>query len=272
MKKSVSFLCILALMFSLCGCVSLLGGVNRREIGEYTYLFTDGDKQYLKYYGMYEDGYAVIADDSFTLYEGVLPDTVISPQTTEAEIVLTAYISALSDGSQCAVGYGYLSEQLENIFGTLEDEKYYEALLLKKGEEIYGAVNCYSRPSGGSGNLLTNENLEKSCLVSCQDGVLAVDKEYEGTAIMAFNQTHFIAYKNQSLYSVNIESDEEVKICDDFWWDKGPTYYNDFSVRFTDDYFIIYATNSKTFSDKATLIAGKMDGSFTETLIDNEKV
>ena len=274
MKKLVPIICAVLVLVSLSGCSSILGGMNRREIGEYTYLQSDGEKQYFYYDGqvLLEDGYVVIDGSEYSLSEGVLPASVITPLETESEVVLTSYKSALYGSFTCPKEYDPLGCQLEDIFGGADDDKYYEALLLKKDENIFGAVNVYSRVSGRSGNLLTNEQLVKSCFVTVNDDELTVAYEFEDTAILAFNDTHALTYKDKKIYSKDLQNGTEVFICKDEWWDRGPTFYNEFFVTFTDDYFLIYADKGRSVSNSVSLMAGKIDGSEFNVLVDDKFV
>lgn len=274
MKKIISIICLILVLVSLSGCVSMLGGVNRREIGEFTYLQSDGEKQYFYYDGqvLLEDGYVVIDGSEYSISEGVLPASVITPLETESEVVLTSYKSALYGSFTCAEEYDFLGQQLEDAFGDADDDKYYEALFLKKDEEIFGAVNVYSSPSGRSGNLLTNEQLIKSCLVNFKEDSIFIAHEYEDTAILAFNDTHAVTYKDKKIYSKDLQNDTEVFICKDEWWDRGPTYYNSFSVSFTDEHFLIYADKGKSVSDMVSILAGRIDGTEFHVLIDDKLI
>ena len=274
MKKLVPIICAVLVLVSLSGCASVLGGVNCREIGEYTYLQTDGDKLYFYYDGqvLLEDGYVVIDGSEYSLSEGVLPESVITPSGTESEVVLTSYKSALYGGFTCAIEYDMYGQHLEEFFGGVDDDTYYEAMLLKKNEEIFGAVNVYSRPSARSGNLLTNEQLVKSCFVTVNDDELTVAYEFEDTAILAFNDTHALTYKDKKIYSKDLQNGTEVFICKDEWWDRGPTFYNEFFVTFTDDYFLIYADKGRSMSNSVSLMVGKIDGSEFNVLVDDKFV
>lgn len=274
MKKLISIICLILVLVSLSGCTFILGSMNRREIGEFTYLQTDGEKEYFYYDGLHllEDGYVLIDEGDYTLQEGVLPKSEIQPLKSESEVVLTSYKSALYGSFTCAKEYDFLGQQLEDVFGGADDDKYYEALFLKKNEEIFGAVNVYSRPSGRSGNLLTNEQLIKSCFINVKEDSISIVHEYEDTAILAFNDTHAVTYKDKKIYSKDLQNNTEVFICKDEWWDRGPTYYNSFSVSFTDEHFLIYADKGESISDTVSILAGRIDGTEFHVLIDDKLI
>ena len=91
------------------------------------------------------------------------------------------------------------------------------------------------------------------------------------TAVLAVNQSHYIAYKDKKFYSVSKENDNKIEICKDLWWDRGPTFFSYVDVYFSDDIFMIFG-NKRTHDDSyITFIVGNIDGKYIETFIDNRK-
>lgn len=199
-------------------------------------------------------------------------DEAVKEDNTATKIVLESYITALSSGATCADGYEYLYDVLDVAFDISDEDSFSESLLLENQGVIYGAVNFYSRPSGRSGNLLTNENVVKGIYINIIDGEVEVIREFDHTAILAFNQTHLIAYKDKKVYSVDLSSAEETFLFKDKWWDRGPSYYNNFNVSFTDEDFLVYVNNDNGVTNKETLMVCKLDGSNFTVLIDNRNI
>ena len=81
-----------------------------------------------------------------------------------------------------------------------------------------------------------------------------------------------IVYRDKDIYSVDLNRGEEVFLLKDKWWDRGPTYYNDFNVSFTDEDFLIYVQADNSTDSKETLMAGNLDGNDFTVLIDNRKI
>ena len=243
--------------------------MNQRELGEIISRFTDGDKKYLKCTVFLEDEYIEITDNDFKLVNDVLEEDLLNEIDDNNETLLSgSYLEYFGKCFECKEEYEYLSEKIFKIVG---DCKNFECIILKNGDELYGAVNCYKRSSGRSGNLLSHEDLEKSYLIKVENQEIIIEKELEKTAVLAVNQTHYIEYKDKKIYSTSKENDNSIKVCDDIWWDKGPTFYNCFEVYFVDDIFIIYGNKATFFSEHITLIVGDISGSNIETLINDEE-
>lgn len=268
MKRLISILCAFCLLVCSCGCSGIFGGVHSRELGRYVNFKVVDGKKFIEWNIFTEDGYVEIGDNSFSLAENIDGEEI----TGDAELVFSAYATSLSHGenNQCAEGYEYISDQVYDLIG--EDTLHFETKILKKGDELYGALNLYTRSSGRSGNLLCYENIKKSYLLKIQDEKLEVLQELDDTAIMAFNQTGYIAYKDKMFFSVNTQSGKETEIYKDIWWDKGPSFWSQVYVYFADDIFMICG-NKSTFKDnRITLIVGKIGDTQFETLIDNKLV
>lgn len=262
MKRCISLLCVLALLISACGCLGLFGGKNQRELGNFAQLLTADGKDYLEYRISFNSGYVEIGENSYKLTENIN----FTEKKSDTKVIFSAYATLRGDGIDCEEGYEYLSEQICELLG--DTEVYFEAKIFKNGDEIYGALNQYNRSSGRSGNLLCNEDLKKSYLLRVQDERLEILEESDDTAIMAFNQTSYIAYKDKLFYSVNIENGRKTEICKDIWWDNGPTFYSNVNIYYTDDIFMLCGDRK---GKHMSLIVGKIDGSYTQTLIDNEE-
>lgn len=272
MKKYITLFCLLLIITTLSGCSILLGGTNERELGSFVPVYSDGNFDYIEYNLNFEDGLINKSSSGYALYEASTADEGIEVIDTSATQVLSAYISALSGGAVCAEGYDYLYDALDTAFDISDEDSYCEILILENQGEIYGALNFYSRPSGRSGSLLTFENIIKSVFVRFTGSQVDVIKELENTAVLAFNNTHLITYNSKKIYSVNLENGEELFLTKDKWWDKGPSYYNDFKVSFTHESFLIYALADNGYVQKETLMAGGLDGTDFTILIDNQKI
>lgn len=273
MKKLTSLVCIVILFATLSGCALLLGGANKRELGEFIPLYTDGVSDYFEYDLTFEEGLIKKTAEGFTLSELSTNDEAISIKETPTKVIFKSYITALGGYGDCADGYEYLYEALDSAFDIYGDDVFSEALILENQGQFYGAVNFYSRPSGRSGSLLTNENIVKGTYFTVTDGKVNVIKELEKTAVLAFNQTHLITYKNKKINSLNLDSGEETFLLKDKAWDKGPSFYNNFRVSFTDESFLIYTEVDDNFeAGKETVIVANFDGTCLATLVDNKEI
>lgn len=273
MKKLILLTCIVLLFATLGGCMLLLGGANERELGEFIPLYTDGVNDYLGYDLIFEEGLIKKTSEGFTLSELSTDDEAIDIKDTPSRVVLDFCITALGGYGNCCEGYEYLYEALDDAFNIYGDDVFSEALILDNQGEMYGAVNFYSRPSGRSGSILTNENIVKCTYFTVVDGKVNIIKELNKTAILAFNQTHLITYKNKKINSLNLSSGEETFLLKDNAWDKGPSFYNNFSVSFTDESFILYTEVDDNYeAGKETVIVGNLDGTCITTLIDNKEI
>ncbi len=273
MKKLISLICLILLVTILGGCMLLLGGTNERELGRFISTYTDGEKEYFEYDLIFEEGLIQKTSDGYVLLPNTSTnDEAVKEDNTATKIVLESYITALSSGATCADGYEYLYDVLDVVFDISDEDSFSESLLLENQGVIYGAVNFYSRPSGRSGNLLTNENIIKGIYINIIDGEVEVIREFDHTAILAFNQTHLITYIDKKVYSVDLSSAEETFLFKDKWWDRGPSYYNNFNVSFTDEDFLVYVNNDNGVTNKETLMVCKLDGSNFTVLIDNRNI
>lgn len=269
MKRILICISILLLSITLCSCLSIFGGKNQREMGDTVSFLTDGNKEYLEYSIFLKAGYVEIGEDGFRLVNEDLEECLLNRVDNNTETVLSGkYLETFGENLECKEGYEYLSEQL---FENIGECKNFEYVILKNGKELYGAVNCYKNPSGRSGNLLANEDLEKSYILVVENGKIVFQKELKKTAVLAVNQSHYIAYKDKKFYSVSKENNNTIEICNDLWWDKGPTFYSYVNVYFADDIFMICANKSTLNNDYLTLIVGDISGNYIETLINNEK-
>ena len=268
MKK---YFCIALLLISLLmqGCTGILGGNNRRNFGQYVSFFSDGDKEYIWYDLSFEEGYVQVNEDSFELCDTGLDDVALVENKSKVEVLLSGDVTAFGNGIVAKEGYEYLTEQLiENIEGY----EYFEAIILKNNESIYGAVNCYNRSSGRSGNLLANEDFVKSYLLEVENEKMRFTKDLGKYAVLALNQSHYIAYADMKFYSVDKETDQKIEICQDIWWDKGPTFYSYIVVSFVDDIFLLQGSRGTSTHTYATIIIGSINGERIETLIDDKRV
>lgn len=269
MKKTF---CVALLLVALLmqGCTGIFGGNNQRELGQYTSFFYDGEKEYICYELAFEDGYVQVTEDSFELCDTYLDDATLSENKSNVEVLLSGQANATFGYEIVAKeGYEYLTEQLvEKVKGC----EYFEAIILKNNESIYGAVNCYNRPSGRSGNLLSNEDLFKSYLLEVKNENIKFTKDLGKNAVLALNQSHYIAYADKKFYSVDKETDERIEICEDIWWDEGPTFYSYVEVSFVDDIFLLHGNRGTSFHTYETIIVGYINGERIETLIDDRKL
>lgn len=248
----------------------MFGGMNPREIGSYVSILSDGEKQYLEYSVFLNSGYVEINEDSYKLIEGDLESDTLNEVEEATEIVMSGQVlETFGDNTICKEGYEFLSEEL---FACTNEYKNFECLILHNGDEIYGAVNCYYRPSGRSGNFLSHENFAKSFLIEAENGHLVIEKEHEGAAILAFNQSHYVMYTNKTFYSVDKESEKKIELCKDEWWDNGPTFYSNVKISFTDNIFMICGEKGTLNANYITLIVGNINGSHFETLINHQKI
>lgn len=273
MKKYITLFCLLLIITTLSSCTLLIGGTNERELGKFVPVYTDSTNDYFEYSLKFDKGLVVKSyDDSYSLSELSTEDEALSVKSAETQVVLEAYISVLNGGAICAEGYEYVYDALDVRFDISDDDVFSEVLVLEDSGKIYGALNFYSRPSGRSGSLLTNENIVNCVYVSITDDAVVAMEKLENTAILAFNQTHIIIYRDKKVYSVDINGGEETFLFKDKWWDRGPSYYNDFRVSFTDESFLIYAKDDNGYVQKETLMAGGLDGTDFTTLIDNREI
>lgn len=276
MKKLIPLICILLLITSLSGCMFLLGGVNERTLGEFAPVYTDGESdyfQYIQYSSVFDYGLVTKNREGYLLTELSTNDEALKLKDKNPRLVYRSCVTALSDGwDVCVEGFEYIQDALDEMFDAFDKEVFSETVILENQGVIYGAVNFYSRPSGSSGSLLTNENIIKGSFVNITEGKVKVIKELEDTAILAFNRSHLITYKDKNIYSVNLSDGENTFLFKDKWWDKGPTYYNDFDVSFTDESFAVYAQLHNGMEVKETLVTGNIDGACLTFLIDNKKV
>lgn len=275
MKKYGRILIIPTLLVLICllmqGCVgNVLGGCNQREMGQYTSFLTDGSKEYVWYNLAFEDGYVQVTDDSFELCDADLSDIVLSESESKIEVLLSGQANAaFGNDIDAKEGYEYLKAQLvENIEGC-ED---FEVIILRNDQCIYGAVNCYSRSSGRSGNLLSNEDFVKSYLLEVENEKIKITKDIGKYAVLALNQSHYIAYTDKIFYSIDKETNQKIEICRDIWWDNGPTFYSAVDVSFVDDIFMFCGFRGTTSNTYGTVIVGTINGEHIETLIDDKKL
>ena len=244
--------------------------MHRRELGEYTSLVTDGKSQYLEYNISLENGYIEFSGNSFKIADEDPQSSSLSEVDTSAKVavsdrVLETFIYTIETQDN----YSYLSDQIPEVFSN---PKNFEVVVLEKDNKLYGAINCYKRPSGRSGNLLSNEDLDKAYLFDVENEKIKITKTLDKTAVLAFNETHYVAYSDKQFYSADKNSNKKIKICDDIWWDKGPTFYSYVNVYFVDDVFMICGNRETLIDNGITLIVGDISGESIETLIDDEKV
>ena len=184
------YFCVVLLIVSLLmqGCTGIFGGLNQRELGQYTSFFSDGDKEFLWYNLTFEDGYVQVTEDSFELCDKDLDDAALSKSKSKIEVLLSGQVNAIFGNDIVAKeGYEYLTDQL---IESVEGCEYFEVIILKNNESIYGAVNCYDRSSGRSGNLLSNEDFAKSYLLEVENEKIKVTKDLGKYAVLALNKSH----------------------------------------------------------------------------------
>ena len=115
--------------------------------------------------------------------------------------------------------------------------------------------------------------MKKSYLLEVEDKNIILIEPLEKAAVLAVNQSHYLAYVNKKFYSVDKESGAKIEICKDIWWDDGPTFYDNVDVSFVDDVFVIYANRSGLGTPTyETLIVGNINGENIQILIDDEKM
>lgn len=270
MKKAFSLIFIIIFSLSLQGCTGIFGGIHRRELGEYTSFVSDGKNKYLECSIFTDDGYVEIEEGSFKIRKVNPDETSLYEVERSADIVLyDRVLETFVYDLEVENEYSYLSDK---IFDAFDKPKNFEIIVLEKDGKLYGAINCYKRPSGRSGNLLSNEDLDKAYLFNVENEEIKITKTLEEAAVLALNESHYIAYSDKQFYSADKNSEEKVKICDDIWWDKGPTFYSYVDVHFVDDVFMIYGNRAKIGSRFDTLIVGDISGKHIETLIKDKKV
>lgn len=244
--------------------VSLLGGANSRNMGDFSFLVSDGKNNYLQtaeYYLKQQDNnnfYLVDAND-------IEVESLIEKQASAEKIFSVG--SNNWGRPEYSEGYDYIYQQLLDKF---DGSTCFECVIFNKDGRFYGAVNQYKRWSGPSRNLLTNEQIIDSYLITLENNQVVFTKELKDTAILAFNQSHFIAYKNKTYYSVNTETEEETRLFKDEWWDYGPTHYSHVNFYFTDDSFVVCGQKNDFFNDYTSLFICKMDGSEINKLLDKK--
>lgn len=268
--KKLFLIWILTLALLLQGCTGLLGGIHQREMGEYTSFISDGKNKYLNYCVDLEHGYVEFDDSSFKISNEKFESTSFSNVDSPINVVISKRV--IENFNQEIVRqdeYSYLSDQILEFFG---DFKNFEVIVLEKESQMFGAINCYNRSSGRSGNLLSNEDLDKSYLFNVENEKIKITKTLEKTAVLAFNETHFIAYSDKLFYAMDKNSDKKIEICNDIWWDKGPSFYSYVDVYFVDDIFMICGARKTTNSNFITLIVGDISGERVQTLINDRKV
>lgn len=279
MKKVFCIFITIILILSLQGCTVILGGTHQRELGTITTILSDGENQYLKYSIDLEHGYVKNDATTFALCNPEFNDTALYEIDNETEVLVSGcymetYKDDLDDNLDIQEGYEYLLEQIQESFA---DCKNLEIVILKKGHKIFGTILCYNRTSGRSGLLLSYEDLDKSYLFEVENQKIHITNELPKTAVLALNESHYVAYSDKTFYSARKEADEnaekyKVEICKDIWWDIGPTFYSNVTVYFADDVFMICGNRSTKDSDNATLIVGTINGQYVETLIDDKIV
>lgn len=268
MKKVFCLILILALTFSLQGCTGIFGGNNQRELGQVVSILSDGENKYLEYEISLDSGHIQLDGGSFKLSEKIFSDGTLSNVDNNNDVVVSGgRLDTSKAVIRFAEGYEYLSEQISEVFSACEN---FEIIVLKSQDKIFGAINCYKRASGRSGNLLSNEDFKKSYLFDVADQKINVTKELDGTAVLALNESYYIAYEDKTFYSVSKYEDKKTEICKDIWWDKGPTFYSYVYVYFVDDIFMICGNRGTTSDDYITLIVGDMGAEQVEILIDDK--
>ncbi len=260
MKKAVVFFCIPVLLLSMCGCSGLTGGMQQRNIGTYVPLLTDGETSFLQYELAQDGGYFCAKEDGFTLSDRIFPDAALQEQQTDTQIVASLMRTGIyENGVELEEAFAFLAESLDDL---LSQEDYQEYILLCRDGEFYGILNCYKRPAGRSGSMLAYEDLKYSCLLGVEDGRLTFGEKMKDVALLACNQTHYVAYQDRQIYSVCKATGETTQILEDQWWDtdENKSYVNFF---FGDEVFYFSGRNSESNN---TLYACYMDGSCLQQL------
>ena len=102
--------------------------------------------------------------------------------------------------------------------------------------------------------------------------LIKITKDIGKYAVLALNQSHYIAYTDKIFYSVDKETNQKIEICRDIWWDNGPTFYSSVDVSFVDDIFMFCGFRGTTSNTYGTVIVGTINGEHIETLIDDKKL
>lgn len=267
MKKIFSFVLAISFIFSLSGCTRIFGG-NQRVIGERAYVITDGENDYWEVNTHLDTKYLKKSGNSFALNTDDLSAVYLDAKS-DTEVVYSGISTELrGPGIPSNDEYSFLKDVLYQV---TEGFKYFDFVVLKSNDELYGAVNCYSRVSGRSGNLLSVEDLTKSVLFDVEKELAINVKTLEGVAVLALNQTHYIGCENEIIYSFEKVSGNKKELFKDVWRNSNADRAR---VYFFDDFFVIYAKryDSGIFLDRLfeTVMVGSMDGSYFETLIDDE--
>lgn len=132
--------------------------------------------------------------------------------------------------------------------------------LFERNGNVYGFVNVYSRDSGRLGTAY--EHIVKTCLVRLVDDRLEVIKELEGIAALACNETDFVYYAQDGIYTMNIETEESELILENTWAELGGSLN---TVIWDDSLFMFVFEDVADSEDKYALhyicISCNIDGS-----------
>lgn len=266
MKQTVKFLSVCVLLLFLCGCSGILGGTQERNMAEYVQVMTDVEHDYYAYSLWKWEGYFQNEDGAFVLSENPYPDDTLLEAETDTRIVMDARRSGLMQDliSGLTPEDAFLEEGFRQL---MEEENYFECRIYEKNGEYFGFVNCYRRCAGRSGFILAYEDLKYSRLLTVEGGQLVFGEEMEKTALLACNDTHYIAYRNKKIFSVRKSTGLQTEILKDQWWDTGPTYYSYVDFYHTENVFYMCGRQDAGLGDAYSLYACYMDGTGLQQLL-----
>ncbi len=273
MKKILSLICVMACLFSLCACSgkkSNAEGINTRNITRFSPVLTDGENDYIKFKAATGEEFVRLDKDDFTLMRTDAPTQRLTAKKRESTIVIyLRWIGNEADEVKVSTEQKKLYEKLQS---KLKDYDNYELIVIKEGDKLYGAVNCYTRVSGDNDDELCYENLEASYIITVKNDKPKLSKKINDTAILAVGDTHYIGYSNGMFYSVENSGKNKTELFSDRWLnlyrpaDKSVKFY------FTGDVFLASGATYEGDSATETVIACKIDGSKVKMLLNDRRV
>lgn len=273
MKKFLSLLCACVLLACICACSHKKPqgeGINQRNVARFSPVLTDGENSFIKYEGPKKDEYVRLDDETFTLVKDDMQNVKLSVKKTDAEAAIS--IKAI-EGRESEVktsnSYKKAAEKLQKKLKNFDN---YECIVIKIGDTLYGAVNCYRRASGEDGDELLYENFKESYLVTIKNDKVKLSKKISDMAILAVNSSHYIGYSELMFYSCDRESGERREIFKDRWYNEALGGLNYANAIFTDEVFLINGVSYEGNRALETTIVCKIDGSSVNLLVNNVRI
>ena len=260
--KRIFSLFLAAILVCLSGCTALTGGINRRNMGMYMPVWTDGEQEFLEV--CVADLYFSPTADGFRLSDKACPDPYLTEKARDTQWVISFSRTGFAKEIDL-VGldpqYSFLEESFAEL---LEQQEYMECMLFCKDGEFYGILNCYRRSAGRSGTGLAFEDLKFSCLLTVEDQKLVLGAPMKEVALLACSPTHYIAYRDKRICSVSKETGKQTVLVEDIWWNQKENI-NDISTFCTDEIFYFYGWLGGS-QQQASFYACYMDGSGLQQL------